>query len=141
VTEGWRNLALAAGAVLALGLALAGIARRRRRMQRPDLGAFLRRCEAQGTPPDVAAQVFHALQEWRSEGGARFAVRAEDRLERVYGIDADELDAAAALLAHRCGRRAEPGRKRPALATAADLARYISSCPPDPTARPKETDS
>jgi len=141
VTEAWRDLAQIAGGVLVLALALAGLARRRQRMQRPDLAAFLRRCEAQGTPPEVAAQVFHALQEWRSDDGRRFAVRAEDRLERVYGIGADEIDATVALLARRLGRRAEPGPKRPALATAADLAGAVASCPADPSARPKEADA
>ncbi|HXK23805.1 MAG TPA: hypothetical protein VMS55_14120 [Myxococcota bacterium] len=141
MTEGWRDLAQVAGGVLVLGLLLRGLARRRRRTRRPDLAAFLRRCEAQGTPPDVATQVFHALQEWRSDEGARFAVRADDRLERVYGIGADEIDATVALLARRLGRRAEPGRKRPALATAADLAHAVASCLPDPAARPEEVDA
>jgi hypothetical protein len=141
VTEAWRDLAQVAGGVLVLALALVGLARRRRRKQRPDLAAFLRRCEAEGTPPEVAAQVFHALQEWRSEDGGRFAVRAGDRLERVYGIGADEIDATVALLARRVGRRAEPGPRRPPLATAADLARSVASCPLDPSARPEEADA
>jgi hypothetical protein len=133
LTDAWRDLAEIAGGVLVLALVLVGLARRRRRIQRPDLAAFLRRCEAQGTPPDVAAHVFHALQEWHSNDGARFAVRAEDRLERVYGIGADEIEATVALLARRIGRRAEPGRKRPAVATAADLAQTVASCPKEDT--------
>jgi hypothetical protein len=141
VTDAWRELAQVAGGVLVLALALAALARRRRGILQPDLAAFLRRCEAEGTPPEVAAQVFHALSAWRSEDGARFAVRADDRLERVYGIGADEIDATVALLARRLGRRAEPGSKRPALATAADLAGAVASCRPDPDARPKDADA
>ena len=141
MTEAWRHLTGVAGGVLLLALALAGLARRRRRTKRPDLATFLRRCEAQGTPPDVAAQVFHALQEWRSDDGARFAVRAEDRLERVYGIGADEIDATVALLARRVGRRAEPGSKGPEIATAADLAHAVASCSPDSRARPMDADA
>ena len=135
-----RDLAVVAGGVLALALALAWLVRRRQHAQRPDLGAFLRRCEQEGTPPEVAAQVFHALQGWRGDAGGR-AVRADDGLLRVYGIRADEQDETTALLLHRCGRRAEPGRKRPPLATAADLARYVASCPPDRNARPEEGDA
>ena len=141
MTEAWRDLAQVAGGVLVLGLVLVGLARRRRRTRRPDLAAFLRRCEAQGTPPDVAAQVFHALQGWRSDDGAGFAVRADDPLERVYGIGADEIDATVALLACRVGRRADPGRKQTVLATAADLAHAVASCLPDPTARVEEVDA
>jgi hypothetical protein len=141
VTDAWRHLAQLAGSVVVLALALGGLARRRRRTRRPDLAAFLRRCEAQGTPPEIAAQVFHALQEWRGEGGGRFAVRADDRLERVYGIGTDEIDATVALLARRVGRRAEPGPKRPALATAADLAHAVASCLPDSSARPEKADA
>jgi hypothetical protein len=140
VSGAWEGLAWVGGGVVVLALALAGVARRRRRAQQPDLAAFLRRCESEGTPPDVAAHVFHALQEWRSDDGTRFAVRADDRLERVYGIGADEIDATVALLARRVGRRAEPGRKRPTLATAADLAQAVACCLPDPGARSEETD-
>ena len=140
MTEAWRDLAQVAGGVLALALVLVGLARRRRRTRRPDLAAFLRRCETEGTPPEVAAQVFHALQEWRSDDGARFAVRADDRLERVYGIGADEIDATVALLARRVGGRAEPGSKWPEIATAAELARAVASCFPSSAARPKEVE-
>jgi hypothetical protein len=129
--DAFEQLAAIAGGVVALALALAWVVRRRQRAARPDLGAFLRRCEQDGTPPEIAAQVFHALQSWRGDGGARFGVRADDELLRVYGIGADEQTEAAALILRRCGRRAEPGRNRPPLSTAADLARYVASCPPD----------
>lgn len=136
-----QDLVVVACCVLALALGLAWIVRRRRRTERPDLGAFLRHCEAEGTPPEVAAQVFHALQGWRGDVGGRFAVRAGDELERVHGIRADEQGEAVALLLRRCGRRAEPGRNRPALVTAADLARYVASCPADPDARPRNANA
>jgi hypothetical protein len=130
------SLFAAGGAVLALAFGLALVVRRRRRAARPDLGAFLRECEAEGTPAEVAALVFHALQGWLGDARGGFAVRAGDRLDSVYGIGADEQDETAALLLRRCGRRAEPGRERPALVTAADLARYVASCPPDGGASP-----
>jgi hypothetical protein len=128
--DAFERLALTAGCVLALAAALAAVVRRRRSAARPDLGAFLRRCEQDGTPPEVAAQVFHALQSWRGDARAG-AVRAGDELARVYGIGADELAEAVSLIAHHCGRRAEPGAERPAMSTAADLARYVASCPRD----------
>jgi hypothetical protein len=125
----FEQLAAIASGVFALALGLAWLARRRRGAARPDLAAFLRRCERDGTPPEVAAQVFHVLQGWRGDA-ARLAVHADDSLERVYGIGADEQEEAAALLLRRCGRRADPGSRRPPLSTAADLARYVGSCPP-----------
>ena len=129
--DAFQQLAWVAGGVIALALALAFVVRRRRRdAARPDLGAFLRRCEQDGTPPEIAAQVFHALQSWRGDADPRFAVRAEDELLRVYGIEAGEQEAVAAMLLRRCGRRAAPGSEPPRLSTAADLARYVASCPP-----------
>jgi len=129
-----EQLAIVAGGVLALAFVFAWVMRRRRSAARPDLGAFLRRCEQDGTPPEIAAQVFHALQSWRGDVSARFAVRADDELLRVYGIGADEQAEAVASILRRCGRRAESGRSRPLLATASDLARYVASCPLDPRA-------
>ena len=125
-----RTLAVVAGGVLALALVLALVVRRRRSHDAaPDLGAFLRRCEQDGTPPEIAAEVFHALQRWRAEAG--ISARADDDLARVYGIEPGEQEAVAAMLLRRCGRRAAPGGERPPLSTAADLARYVASCPPE----------
>ncbi|HEX5065173.1 MAG TPA: hypothetical protein VFY49_03605 [Myxococcota bacterium] len=128
--DAFQQLAWVAGGVIALALALAFVVRRRRRdAARPDLGAFLRRCEQDGTPPEIAAEVFHALQRWRAEAG--ISARADDDLARVYGIEAGEQEAVAAMLLRRCGRRAAPGSEPPRLSTAADLARYVASCPPE----------
>ena len=125
-----HTLAIVAGGVLALALALVLVVRRRRSHDTaPDLGAFLRRCEQDGTPPEIAAEVFHALQRWRADAG--ISARADDDLARSYGIEAGEQEAVAAMLLRRLGRRAAPGSERPRLSTAADLARYVASCPPE----------
>lgn len=129
--DAWLALLVVSALVAVLALWLVRLARRRH-AQRADLGAFLRRCEREGTPPEVAALVFHALQGWMGDARGEFAVHADDRLESVYGIGAGERAETAALLLRRCGRRAEPDRPHLPLETAADLARYVASCPRDP---------
>jgi len=125
--SGWASLTLAIGIVVILAVLWTRL--RRPRVQRgAALAPFLRHFDALQIPDDLALTVYHHLERWMEDSGRGFPVGPRDDLS-VYGISAEDVDDALALLLAACGRR-DTNSPRGPLVTIEDLLRHIASCPP-----------
>jgi hypothetical protein len=112
-----------------LGAALLHLRRRGRPPRGSALGPFLRHFEARGVSPEVAAVAFRQLQRWMDAQDRTFAVRPDHDLVSVYGLVPEEVDAAIEPMARECGRRRDPARALPGVATVEDLVAELERCP------------
>jgi hypothetical protein len=116
--------------IVALALLLLRLQRRATgRRGKSALGPFLRHFEAEGVPPEVAAAAFRQLERWMLAQDRSFAVRPEQDLVSVYGLVPQEIEAALDRLAEECGRRRDPARSAPKLASVADLVAELARWP------------
>lgn len=116
-------------AILLLGFVLVRLRRAGQRRPASALPPFLRHFEAKGIPAEVSATVFRQLQHWMQAQDRHFAVRPDQRLDTVYGLLPEELDAALARMAAECGLRFHPDAPRPPLETVSDLVTALARCP------------
>lgn len=130
--SGWASLALALGVVVVLAVLWTTLQQRRAgRARAASPAAFLRHFDALQIPDDVTLSIYHHLEHWMADSRGRLAIGPRDDL-RAYGIDAEDLDDALALLLAACGRRADDDAARPRIANVEDLVRYVASCAPLP---------
>lgn len=116
--------------IIALGIVLLRLQRHSAgRGGRSALGPFLRHFEAEGIPPEVAAAAFRQLQRWMDAQDRSFAVRPDQDLVAVYGLVPEEVEAALDRLAAECGRRRDPARTSPKIASVADLVGELARWP------------
>jgi hypothetical protein len=115
------TLLAVAAVLLGLGAALLHLRRRAARPRGSALGPFLRHFESRGVAPEVAAAAFPQLQHWMGAQDRSFAVRPDQDLVAVYGLVPEEVDAALERMARECGRRRDPARTPPRVATVEEL--------------------
>jgi hypothetical protein len=129
------TLLATAALLLGLGVALLHLRRRGARRGASALGPFLRHFEAHGVAPEVAAVAFRQLQRWMDAQDRAFAVRPDQDLVAVYGLVPEEVDAALERMARECGRRRDPARVRPRVATVEELVAELARWPEAGSAR------
>jgi len=124
--SGWASLTLAIGIVVLLAVLWTRL--RRPRVQRgAALAPFLRHFDALQIPDDLALTIYHHLERWMEDSGRGFPVGPRDDLS-VYGISAEDVDDALALLLAACGRQ-QTKTPRGDLITVEDLVRHIANSP------------